>query len=382
MKRHTNLVLTVVFLLSVSALQSAAQEVIRSQQVVPGVTHTSYQKPGPYSIHVLEVDLREPSIQFETFRLTKLVRTTTQTSANERPDHRVVGAINADFFSYQTGWPVGNQVMKGKIIHGVPSARSHLGFDSRRRPSIEALSFRGSIILKGGTSLRIDRVNEPRGNQRTILFTAEWDTLITASQDDAVILCRVIGPRWRVNDTLKSVVISRGPLLRLPMAYGEAALLATDQGVKKALESSVRVGDTLAIYLGFAPAMPDLQEVVGGAGRILVDGVYDSTVVIRGERLATDFLTRRHPRTFVGFDRDTTRLFLCTVDGRQELSMGMNFDEVADFLLSIGAWNAINLDGGGSTTMLVEGTIVNSPSDKTGERPVANTLQVISKKRP
>ncbi len=58
----------------------------------------------------------------------------------------------------------------------------------------------------------------------------------------------------------------------------------------------------------------------------------------------------------------------------------MNFEEMADFLLSLGTWNALNLDGGGSTTMVVHGKVMNSPSDKTGERPVANSLQVISTK--
>jgi exopolysaccharide biosynthesis protein len=70
-------------------------------------------------------------------------------------------------------------------------------------------------------------------------------------------------------------------------------------------------------------------------------------------------------------------MFLCVVDGRQTKSLGMNFHEMAEFLLSIGAWNAVNLDGGGSTTMVISSRIINSPSDITGERPVANTLQVI-----
>jgi exopolysaccharide biosynthesis protein len=95
------------------------------------------------------------------------------------------------------------------------------------------------------------------------------------------------------------------------------------------------------------------------------------------ERTSYAFLGARHPRTFIGIDRDTTKMFLCTVDGRQPGSIGMNYREMADFLLSIGVWHATNLDGGGSTTMVVQGKIVNSPSDKKGERPVANSLQIV-----
>ncbi len=104
--------------------------------------------------------------------------------------------------------------------------------------------------------------------------------------------------------------------------------------------------------------------------------VVDDSINI-SEKTSFTFLRARHPRTFVGIDRDTTKMFLCTVDGRQASSIGMNYREMAGFLLSIGVWHATNLDGGGSTTMVVRGKVVNSPSDKTGERRVANSLQVI-----
>ena len=86
----------------------------------------------------------------------------------------------------------------------------------------------------------------------------------------------------------------------------------------------------------------------------------------------------RHPRTFVGFTADSSKLMLCTVDGRSAKSIGMTFEEMGAFLVSIGVTEAFNADGGGSTTMEVLGKIVNLPSDSTGERPVANSLQVIS----
>jgi exopolysaccharide biosynthesis protein len=120
------------------------------------------------------------------------------------------------------------------------------------------------------------------------------------------------------------------------------------------------------------------MTALGGVGMIVAGGKPVTDSINVGEKTNLNFLTARHPRTFVGFDRDTTKLYLCVVDGRQPSSQGMNFREMADFLVSIGVWNAVNFDGGGSTTMVVQGKIVNSPSDKTGERPVANTLQLIS----
>jgi exopolysaccharide biosynthesis protein len=139
----------------------------------------------------------------------------------------------------------------------------------------------------------------------------------------------------------------------------------------------VKVGDTVLVYLGTDPPARHMKTMVGGVGMILSNGKVVSDSINVREKTSITFLRARHPRTFVGFDKDSTRLYLCVVDGRQERSLGMNFQEMANVLLSIGVWNAVNLDGGGSTTMVIHHKIVNSPSDKAGERPVANTLQVI-----
>ncbi|MEZ0074872.1 exopolysaccharide biosynthesis protein [Planotetraspora sp. GP83] len=72
------------------------------------------------------------------------------------------------------------------------------------------------------------------------------------------------------------------------------------------------------------------------------------------------------------------RLMLVTVDGRLTGgSEGFTIAEAADFMRSLGAVQALNLDGGGSTTMVIGGQLVNNPSDATGERPVGDTIQVL-----
>lgn len=102
-------------------------------------------------------------------------------------------------------------------------------------------------------------------------------------------------------------------------------------------------------------------------------------LLLNGERFRLpeiDFVNKRHPRTFLAA---TGKLILfITVDGRSEEAEGMNLIEAQEFLLGIGCLDAINLDGGGSTTMWIRDKgIVNYPSDKTGERPVANAILII-----
>ncbi|MBA4406810.1 hypothetical protein C0389_06005 [bacterium] len=93
---------------------------------------------------------------------------------------------------------------------------------------------------------------------------------------------------------------------------------------------------------------------------------------------ATNFVKKRHPRTF--FCTTNKYAVFITVDGRSKEAEGMSLIEAQEFLLNIGCVDAINLDGGGSTTMWTKDKgVVNFPSDKTGERPVSNVLFIMNK---
>lgn len=93
---------------------------------------------------------------------------------------------------------------------------------------------------------------------------------------------------------------------------------------------------------------------------------------------STAFVKNRHPRTVL-CTTEKAMVFI-TVDGRSKDAYGMSLPEMQQFLLTIGCVDAINLDGGGSTTMWVKGRgVINSPSDKTGERPVSNALMILGK---
>ena len=106
------------------------------------------------------------------------------------------------------------------------------------------------------------------------------------------------------------------------------------------------------------------QDIVGGAGLLIRDGrdVEDWSI----ERFNQGFAENRHPRTMIGTAADNT-IWLVTVDGRQpEQSVGMTLVELRALAHRLGLVNALNLDGGGSTTMWVQGQVMNKPSDPTG----------------
>src|SRR4029077_17860535 len=119
-------------------------------------------------------------------------------------------------------------------------------------------------------------------------------------------------------------------------------------------------GDTIKILLATLPRLarggaPAL--IVGGWPRILRDGENVAGDAATVEGTISRNAEARHPRTAIGFSRDSTTLFLLTVDGRSERSVGATLVELAALMRRLGAWQAMNFDGGGSTTMVVGGVV-------------------------
>jgi exopolysaccharide biosynthesis protein len=117
--------------------------------------------------------------------------------------------------------------------------------------------------------------------------------------------------------------------------------------------------------LGVAHSFPlgDVDFVVGGS-HILVAGGSQPAITP----------DKRHPRTAIGVDA-AGFLYLLVVDGRTEKSVGMTLPELQVYVAQMGLTNAINLDGGGSSTLVLRGTLMNVPSDGK-ERPVASFVEV------
>lgn len=119
--------------------------------------------------------------------------------------------------------------------------------------------------------------------------------------------------------------------------------------------------------------------ITNGVPQLIKNGKIDITW--EQEKSSKSFVETRHPRTAVAKMRDG-KFLMITVDGRQPgVSVGMNLNELAEYLLSLGAVDAMNLDGGGSTTMFLDGKVVNKPSDKEGERKVGDAILVTLRKK-
>lgn len=124
-------------------------------------------------------------------------------------------------------------------------------------------------------------------------------------------------------------------------------------------------------------AWQQADDVIGGAGLLVEAGLPVTDFAV--ERMRDDFPVVRHPRSLIGVDGDDA-VWLVAVDGRRpDHSVGMSFAELQRLCAYLGLRDALNLDGGGSTTLVVQGEVVNRPTDRTGPRAVSDAIVVMSR---
>jgi exopolysaccharide biosynthesis protein len=370
----------IIILLVISQIARGQDNFLKSRQVAPGVIHYhDYRQEGPWHIHVIEIDRKNPWIRLETVKagnkLTERDKTSVMISRYDTVRHHVVCAINGDFYE-GNGVPVGAQVSKG-ILLKKPTTRSVFGVSENGIPFIDIVSFEGSIWTLDGTQLTVDGINENQSDSTLIIYNPYFGERTQTEPPCLKILCEYLADNNFVNDTSYVQVLEMDSISAFHELKRQDLIISIGQNKKSQLAGSLHLGDTLAVLLNLIPAEFRISELIGGTPRLIRDGAV--SVEWEKENDGKSFTYNRHPRTAVGISADSMRIFFVTVDGRQKgYSAGMSLFELAEYMQSWGIKQAVNLDGGGSTTMVVRGNIVNSPSDLEGERAVSSALMVVS----
>ena len=373
---------------------------VATEQIASGVVHRRLvANQGPFTIHVVQVDLRRRELTVAAMHAFDSLRGRERTSAmvarRLSAGMPVLAAVNADFFDLKTGENENNQVVDGEVLKAVPvtdspfdslhTIHSQFAMTCDGHPLIDRFAFAGTVLTPppAVAVLPLDAVNfRPRGDA-TVLYTAAYVTTPndSASRQTAEIPFRVTS---RAGDTLTLQAIAGAQTGGgLTVAPGHAVLSGSGAAadVVRRLAASVASGAPLRIVLAFLPRHGHLCALVGGWPRLVVDGRSIADSVDRLEGTFPRFSVTRHPRTAVGFSRDSSTLYLITVDGRSESSSGMSLAELASLMQSLGVAQGLNLDGGGSTTLVLGGRVVNHPSDSAGERTVGNVLLITRRQR-
>ena len=351
-------------------------------EISPGISYVNRRIPsGPWSIHIVQVDRRRADLRLESrhagMGAVGLNTLTEQITAVPASLGKVEAAINGDFYQRDrayAGDSRGLQIVNGELM-SAPTGGVAFWLDAAGMPHAGPVASKLSVTWPDGTTQPMG-LNEDRKVTEVVLYTQsiggatrttggrEW-VLEPAEPAASMIPTAGAAVRVRIREArdagntpveTNTWVLSMGPALARKTA-------------------PLAPGALLTVQLATVPALTGVNAAIGGGPMLVHNGKRQKVQVPSGESYEFRSMVERHPRSAVGWN--ATSLFFVEVDGRQkDLSVGMTLDELGEFLASIGCDEAMNLDGGGSSTLWVNGAVRNSPCDGK-ERPISNSLMVV-----
>lgn len=361
-----------------------ATVLVSNDSLGPGAEHRHYTTADPNHIYLLIMDRNQLDLSLRMAwpygirGFPARQQLTTMVTYYDTPAFDVVGAVNASLSSTVSGQ---HQTITGvagssnTFIAEPTGDRQTIAFlDSRAGMVNNSLNWNNSagnesrVTFSNASNLLIDNLNFARLSDQLVVYMPVWGSSTqTSSAGTEVVLTNVSYPARAEKEVsgIVSQVVNGGQNTAIPAG----GMVLSAHGTKAAtLLANVAVGQRVGVFLDHSNQnYNNAQMWVNGPGTLILNGVSQSPTW-GGSTITSIQPDSRNPRTVIGYSN--THWFLMTVDGRNTaVSVGMDFDEMVTFILDtvagiIGSTglNAVNVDGGGSTTMVVNGALVNAPS--------------------
>ena len=314
--------------------------------VALGVKHIKLTKTingRPVRINVVEINQKlNPNLQINPQLSSSRLASKSTITTLARKNNSLV-AINGTYFKPQTGVPLGTLMINGKIYTGPIYNRVAMGifdegFDmARLELNAQVKSFKGN--------LKVDNINQPRMlSTHVIVYTPEWGSFAPPS------------PKYG-----KQIAVENGKIVSIgtqtmPIPHNGYVIVGPDERLSKLYRAKHVDLDIKTI-----PNWDNVKHIISGGPYLVKNG--EVFVDMTEQKLGA--IGGKNPRTAIGYTQDGN-FIMVAVDGREGASVGLTLKELAWFMKSIGCINAMNLDGGGSTVMYVDGRVVNMPKVKGG----------------
>jgi hypothetical protein len=340
----------------------------------PGATYersVQFTPHGPVTVHVV----RGPK-PVGLYRLKPVLsngsvvqRETVSSMQRRLSSESTSVGVNGDYFAPSDGHPSGIFMSDGVLATSPNAARSSAGVTLDGLLDVRRVSFRGT--WRGAGQLRaLNALNKAPGANGISLFTSDWGPSTPRIAGSYSVVLGSFPPATPYTDLEVPVTsaVAGGTVRIAP----DTAVLVARGTAAATLQAEAPPGTLVTLYLSLQPDWSLVPDATGGGPMLVRDGapVYQSNEAFTSSQLAP-----RGPRTAVG-QRADGGIVLVTTDGRQPgLSVGMTNFELAQTLAHFGAVRGMGLDGGGSSTLAFDGTVLNSPSDGR-ERAVSTALML------
>ena len=363
-------IFTIIFCLLFVSI--SAQDFKTVQDGIEYAEVTRGTKEAPIHINLLKLDLKKVRLDV-VHALDAAIGLEKTSSIASR--HGAFAAINAGFFKMEglyKGDAAGVLQIDRMLLSESYGNRTALFIDNNLSGKTDVFIEKLNVI----DLVSVDKtefevgVNRKRGENDLVRFTQVFHQTTLTDPNGVEFIVR--------NKKVTKIIDGKGSS-KIPQ---DGYVLSASGTKRDELLKLLKVGIKLDWYVKSDSGTSNLRSYAFNQSEDIVAGVpqliKDSKIAItwQEEKIGKDFVETRHPRTAVAKLKDG-KFLMVTVDGRQAgFSVGMNLNELAEFLLEFGATDAMNLDGGGSTTMFLDGKLMNKPSDKEGERSVSDAILV------
>ena len=372
-------VIILLLLVSLGTFAAKLSEETKVEEIARGVKYIEKRwqtDTGWVDIYILEADLTQPGVRIDSLASSNGLANTQGMSTMAR-EAGAIAAVNADFFLMSsTGVPIGSQVKSGRLIKSPQPGNG----------GWTAFVVDNDFSAYFGRPVYLTSVTFPDDSRRPIMG-------INCEIDFTVGKIAVFDEYWgrfspgrfhnmtkNAREYVEVIVDGNGTVIEVRENLGPAAIpqngwvLVGSSDEASFLLEKAKVGDPLTVKSYSDPSLEDIFAVVEGQPFLVDKG----QILYFGE----GGIGGLNPRTAVGISEDGKKVWLVVVDGRSSRSRGFTLKELAEFFLNeLGAYSALNLDGGGSSTMVLKKpgidflAAVNRPSDGS-ERRVPNGIGI------
>ncbi|MBP2652495.1 MAG: Protein of unknown function periplasmic [Firmicutes bacterium] len=327
--------------------------------IAPGLIYTTIVQQlssGPIAAYVLDADLSK-------FKLVPVLGNNPNIGLDKVKDMEVndsgIAAVNGSYFA-PNGEILGLLKINNDIVSIPEFKRTAVGITEDNKYIFGQVCYQGTVRLPDGSVLPISGINCERAENTVTLYNSYY------------------GKSTKTNEYGKDYVMTNGKVRAIlaqdaPINFGSVVLSA--HGTAAAAMSSLKVGDSIDIKQSLGSEFDKVSYAMGAGPMLVKDG--EPFLTTQAEQFPDDIAVGRAPRTALGITK-SGHILLVVVDGRQTTSIGMTLVELADFMQKLGAVEAMNFDGGGSSEMVVRDSVMNNPSDGQ-ERSVGEALVLINR---
>ena len=311
-----------------------------------GVKHikmTKYYDGRPVKINVVEVNPELAKDYTLTPALASDTLSNKSTITSIAKNTNSIIALNGTYFKPQTGVPLGTLMINEKLYTGPIYDRVAMGiFDDGY--DIARVQLNASFGT-GKNTVKVDNVNQPRMLSTYVLaYTPDWGNLAAPT------------PKYGLQIAVSDNKITQISTSRLNIPK-DGYVIAGPSSIL----GEFKVGDRVKLDLNTIPEWKNVKHIISGGPYLVKNN--EVFVDMTAQKLGA--IGGKNPRSAIGYTADN-HLILVAVDGREGSSVGLTLMQLANFMKSAGCVNAMNLDGGGSTVMYVNGKVVNNPQVKGG----------------